>query len=100
MIEATWKVSGRGPEHTVDETSCEWNGKTYSAKSFAGSGHALCRVLKEAGCPDQPMVVRDQNGKALYSFESIHSSAEWTYHKQGHLVRFKARSGGDGAPAG
>jgi hypothetical protein len=105
VITATWSIASRTPNSTVEQVACYFNNRPYSARSTSGAAHALCRVLVEAGCPDQSLEVRHVTSrKTLFTFESIHGAAKVTYSKDA-LVPWKpfpvasvARSGALSTP--
>ena len=55
--------------------SCDWNGRTFEARSRSGAAYALCRLLVAAGIPDQPLQVFNAKGQIELTITSIHIAA-------------------------
>lgn len=86
--------NSRGVERgSLGKATCEWNGRSFEAVSRSGASYALCRELVSAGCPDMPMEVLGENGKAQLSVRSIHRAAgvtiEESANKPIHAGRYR-----------
>lgn len=98
MIEIHYGPKRLTPSGIIESAWCEVEGVRYEADSAHGSILALCRVLRDAGIPDQPwQVVGRLNG------DSVHYTAQWTISRDGRLTEFAPfpvrgdpKSGGSG----
>lgn len=82
MIEIHYGPNRLTAKGIIETAWCDVDGQRYEAESAFGSIHALCRVLREAGVPDQPwrVVGRLKGG-------SIHRAADWTVSREGRMCR-------------
>jgi hypothetical protein len=93
MIRATMRLV---PDSTTPDNSSafiaevEFEGHHYEARSRRGASCVLARKLKEAGVPDQPMSVLDEEGKELFRWKSFYVAAEKTF---GESARMPLRMG-------
>lgn len=56
-----------------DVASCFVDGARYEAVSRSGAEHALCRILRNAGIPDQPWLANggSMSGPSIYSMADL-----------------------------
>ncbi len=72
----TAEESTRTPEKACQYTATtEVDGVVYTARSRSGAGHALARVLVEAGVADQPMEVRQIGVGGYFIYPSLAKAA-------------------------
>jgi hypothetical protein len=86
-------VPARGTSAPWDTASATVDGHAYSAQSRSSAVCKLCRLLRDAGVPDQPWMALTQNGTPSMRGRSIYAMAgrsisegdraglQWTKHR-------------------
>lgn len=100
MIVIHYEPTRYTPTGAIEAAWCEVDGARYAADSATGAIHALCRVLRDAGIPDQNWTVPGR----MFG-PSTHKMADWSVDREGRIQKFRpmpvfgeGKSGGYGQP--